>query len=146
MTNRKMYPWNENIFWFIFTLAFYEEHFLFLFSKLHEECKSLVFFYLLQSCLVWISKSRFDRRIVYNISQAMAAEIEYILIIFKSTDSFFSFLCNFYFNLLWTLVVSFHVHSERYCVLCSGLETWFTVFSENIISGLFLPDNPQLQY
>lgn len=68
----------------------------------------------------------------------MPVVIEYILIIFKST--------NFFFNLLWTLVVSFHVHSERYCVLFSGLMTRFTVFSDNNIHGLFLPDKPQLQY
>lgn len=134
-----MHPWNENLFWFIFILVFYAKHFLFLFSKLHEEYKWLVFFYLLQLCLVWISKSGFDRRIVYNISQAMPVVIEYILILFKSTNFFF-------FNLPWTLVVSFYVHSERYCVLFSGLMTRFTVFSDNNISGLLLSDKPQLQY
>lgn len=98
-TNRKMHPWNENIFWLIFTLVFYPKHFLFLFSKLHEECKWLEFFYLLQSCLVWISKSHFDRRTVYNKSHTMSVEIEYILIIFKSTNFFFFFLI--FFGHLW---------------------------------------------
>lgn len=135
-----MHPWNENIFWLIFTLVFYAKHFLFLLSKLHEEYKWLVFFYLLQSCLVWISKSGFDRRILYNISQAIPVEIEYILIISKSTNFFF------FLNLFWTLVVSFHVHSERYCVLCSGLVTRFTVFSDDNIRGLLLSDKPHLQY
>lgn len=115
--------------------------FLYLVSKLCEESKWLEFFYLLQSCLVWISKSTFSRRTVYNISQAMPMEIKHILII--SEKYYFFFLI--YFGYLWFHFISCSFR-KILSILCSGLAKRFTVFSDRIISGLFCPDKPQLQY
>lgn len=62
---------------------------LFLTSKLHEECKWLLFFYLLQACLGWVCKSLFGWRTVYNISQAMPVEIKYFSNHFRKVLIFF---------------------------------------------------------
>lgn len=62
---------------------------LFLTSKLHEECKWLLFFYLLQACLDWVCKSLFGWRTVYNISQAMPVEIKYFSNHFRKVLIFF---------------------------------------------------------
>lgn len=62
---------------------------LFLTSKLHEECKWLLFFYLLQACLGWVCKSLFGWRTVYNISHAMPVEIKYFSNHFRKVLIFF---------------------------------------------------------
>lgn len=119
---------------------------LFLTSKLHEECKWLLFFYLLQACLGWVCKSLFGWRTVYNISQAMPVEIKYF------SNHFRKVLIFFFFNLFWFYrkkgYLWFHfmfVLKDPEC-LCSGLAKRFTVFSDSIIRGLFHAVTLQLQH